>query len=54
LAALSGNSALSEIDITAGLNAAAGYGAASSLNPIQSLISQGSVTLSRFIPFNTK
>jgi len=52
LAALSNNSALSESDITAGLDAAAGIGTPS--NPIQSLISQGSVSLSRFIPFNTK
>ena len=52
LAALSNNSALSESDITAGLDAAAGNGTVS--DPIPSLISQGSVTLSRFIPFNTK
>lgn len=52
LAALSNNSALSESDITAGLDAAAGNGTVS--DPIPSLISQGSVTLSRFIPLNTK
>jgi type II secretory pathway pseudopilin PulG len=44
-------------DITAGLNAAAGTGNISSSSTInatiQRLISQGSVTMSRFIPFNS-
>jgi hypothetical protein len=44
--------ALDGADITAGLNAAAGIGSTS--NDIQRLISQGSVTMSRFIPLNRK
>ena len=51
IAALSNNSPLSATDITAGLDAAAGT--ASTSNDIQRLISQGSVTMSRFIPFNS-
>ena len=52
IAVLSNLSPLSEADITAGLNAAAGTASAS--NDIQRLISQGSVTMSRFIPFNSQ
>jgi prepilin-type N-terminal cleavage/methylation domain-containing protein len=51
IAAISNNSSLSDADITAGLNAASGNGTTS--NDIQRLISQGSVTMSRFIPFNS-
>lgn len=50
IAILSNLSPLSADNITAGLNAASGNGTAS--NDIQRLISQGSVTMSRFIPFN--
>jgi prepilin-type N-terminal cleavage/methylation domain-containing protein len=52
IAILSNLSPLSAADITAGLNAASGNGTAS--NDIQRLISQGSVTMSRFIPFNSQ
>jgi hypothetical protein len=52
IAAVSNNSPLSEADITAGLNAASGNGTTS--GDIQRLISQGSVTMRRFIPFNSQ
>jgi type II secretory pathway pseudopilin PulG len=50
IAILSNLSPLSADNITAGLNAASGNGTTS--GDIQRLISQGSVTMSRFIPFN--
>ena len=50
IAAVSNNSALSDADITAGIKAASGNGSTS--NDIQRLISQGVVTMSRFIPLN--
>jgi hypothetical protein len=52
IAILSNLSPLSADNITRGLNAASGNGTAS--NDIQRLISQGSVTMSRFIPFNSQ
>jgi type II secretory pathway pseudopilin PulG len=51
IAILSNLSPLSADNITRGLNAASGNGTAT--NDIQRLISQGSVTMSRFIPFNS-
>jgi hypothetical protein len=51
IAILSNLSPLSADNITRGLNAASGNGTAS--NDIQRLISQGSVTMSRFIPLNS-
>jgi hypothetical protein len=50
LSSLNNNSAFSEADITAGINAANGNGSTS--NNIQRLISQGAVTVRRFIPLN--
>jgi prepilin-type N-terminal cleavage/methylation domain-containing protein len=50
LSSLNNNSAFSEADITSGINAANGNGSTS--NNIQRLISQGAVTVRRFIPLN--
>jgi type II secretory pathway pseudopilin PulG len=50
LADINNNSALSVADIDAGINAANGSGSTS--NNIQRLISQGAVTVRRFIPLN--
>jgi type II secretory pathway pseudopilin PulG len=52
IAAVSNLSPLLADDITAGLNAASGNGTAT--NDIQRLISLGSVTMRRFIPFNSQ
>lgn len=50
IAAVSNNSPLSDTDITAGIIAASGNGSTS--NDIQRLISQGVITIRRFIPLN--
>jgi hypothetical protein len=53
-ASLNDNKPLSEDDITSGINAALGLDNATTSNDIQRLISQGSETMSRFIPFNSQ
>jgi hypothetical protein len=53
-ASLNDNKPLSEDDITFGINAALGLDNATTSNDIQRLISQGSETMSRFIPFNSQ
>jgi len=48
IAAINGNSALTDTQITNGLSSSP----PATLSPVERLISQGSVTMSRFIPFN--